>query len=69
MQTVPFLSVVENDFLVGVIEGVNPLKDKFLVWNKIWDEAGCPSTGVLSQLKKHAKTRYKYPVRRLKVIY
>ena len=64
MQTVPFLSVVENDFLVGVIEGVNPLKDKFLAWNKIWNEAG-----VLSQLKKHAKERYKYPVRRLKVIY
>ena len=30
------------------------------------NEAGCPSTGVHSQLKKHAKERYKYPVRRFK---
>lgn len=44
---------------------VNPLKDKTLLWNKIWHEAGCASTGVLSQLKKHAKARYKYTVRRL----
>ena len=39
--------------------------DKPILWNKIWREAGCPSVGVLSQLRKRAKSRYKYPVRRL----
>ena len=33
---------------------------------KIWNEAGCPKSGVLSQIKKTTKSRYKYWVRRLK---
>ena len=35
-------------------------------WNRVWHEAGSPSTGVLSQLKKLAKNRYKYSVRKVK---
>ena len=35
-------------------------------WHKLWDECGCPSSGVLFQLKKKTKSRYKYEVRRLK---
>ena len=43
-----------------------PLKDKSILWNKIWREAGCPSVGILSQLRKRAKCWYKYAaVRRL----
>ena len=40
-------------------EEVRQFKDKLILWNKIWHEAGCPSVGVLSQLRKHAKSRYK----------
>ena len=36
------------------------------LWYKIWEEAGCPTSGVLFQIKKNTKTRYKYEVRRLK---
>ena len=32
----------------------------------MWTEAGCPSAGGLSTIKRHAKKRYKYEVRRLK---
>ena len=46
-------------------EEVRQFKDKSILWNKIWREAGCPSVGVLFQLRKHAKSRYKYAVRRL----
>ena len=43
-----------------------PLKDKSILWNKIWREAGCPSVGILSQLRKRAKCWYKCAaVRRL----
>ena len=35
-------------------------------WYKTWKEAGCPKSGVLSQIKKTTKSRYKYWVRRLK---
>ena len=36
------------------------------LWYEIWEEAGCPTSGVLFQIKKNTKTRYKYEVRRLK---
>ena len=65
MLTVPFPNVVEN-CLAGWSEEVKPIREKSLLWSKIWHEAGCPSTGVLFQLKKHAKARYKYAVRRLR---
>ena len=35
-------------------------------WHRIWSDSGCPSSGVLFQIKKNAKSRYKYEVRRLK---
>ncbi|CAI8042083.1 hypothetical protein GBAR_LOCUS23374 [Geodia barretti] len=35
-------------------------KEASILWHRIWTEAGCPSAGVLSTIKKHAKKRYKY---------
>ena len=35
-------------------------------WHKLWDECGCPSSGVLFQLEKKTKSRYKYEVGRFK---
>ena len=32
---------------------------------KIWEEMGCPTSGVLFQIKKNTKTRYIYEVRHL----
>ena len=43
------------------------LKNASKFWHKVWEEAGCPSTGVLSAIKIKAKKRYKYEVRRLKL--
>ena len=46
------------------------LLDNFIVnlsfWNRVWSENGCPSSGVLSQIRKKAKSCYKYAVRSLK---
>ena len=36
-------------------------------WHKIWEDAGYPSSGVLFQIKRHTKTRYKYEVCHLKL--
>ena len=47
-----------EDLLVG-------LSQSSIFWYKIWEESGCPSYGVLSQIKKNVKRRYKYEVRRL----
>ena len=41
-------------------------KSKANFWHKVWRDAGSPSTGVLLQIKKASKRRYKYEVRRLK---
>ena len=51
--------------LAGWNDEVKSLKENSVLWNRIWQEAGCPSVGVLSQLRKHTKSRYKYAVRRL----
>ena len=34
--------------------------------HKLWSECGCPSSGVMFELKKNSKYRYKYEVRMLK---
>ena len=51
--------------LVGWTQSVNRLKESSMFWYKIWEESGCPSSGVLSQIKKNVKRRYKYEVGRL----
>ena len=65
MLSVPFPNAVEN-CLAGWSEKAKPIRENSVLWSKIWHEAVCPSTGVLFQLKKHAKARYKYAIRRLK---
>ena len=42
------------------------LKQKSVFWHRVWVEAGYTSSGVLFQIKKHAKHRFKYSVRSLK---
>ena len=50
----------------GWHDSAGKLKDASNFWYRVWIEAGCPSAGVLSVIKKQAKKRYKYEVRRLK---
>ena len=42
------------------------LKKKANFWHAMWLQAGRPTAGVLHQIKKSARSRYKYEVRRLK---
>ena len=42
------------------------LKQSAAFWHRLWCDSGCPSSGVLFQIKKHAKKRFKYEVRRLR---
>ena len=51
--------------LVGWSQSVSRLRDSSVFWYKVWEEAGCPSSGVLSQIKKNSKKRYKYEARRI----
>ena len=52
--------------VVGWHDSAGKLKEASNFWYKVWIEAGCPSAGVLSIIKKQTKKRYKYEVRRLK---
>ena len=52
--------------LTGWKEFAGNVKCSANFWHRIWSEAGCPSSGVLFQIKKHTKSRYKHEVRRLK---
>lgn len=42
------------------------LKERAIVWDKIWKDCGCQSSGVLSIIKKNIKNHYKYEVQHLK---
>ena len=42
------------------------LCEKANLWHNVWGQAGSPSSGVLHQIKRFAKSRYKYEVRHLR---
>ena len=42
------------------------LRESARFWHQLWTDSGCPSSGVLFQIKRNAKHRFKYEVRRLK---
>ena len=44
---------------------VKGLKGKADFWHRVWVEAGGPTSGTLYQIKRKAKSRYKYQVRKL----
>ena len=46
--------------IAGWNDSARPLKDKVNFWHKVWVEAACPSAGILAEIKKSAKARYKY---------
>ena len=50
----------------GWNDSVRLLHSKALFWNRLWSDNGCPSSDVLSQIRRKAKSRYKYAVRYLK---
>ena len=68
----PYMTVLANVFhiqkhLVGWNDtSCNRHKQTANFWHKIWEDAGHPSSGVLFQIKRHTKTRYKNEVRHLK---
>ena len=52
--------------VVGWNDAAGKLRKASIIWHRVWEEAGCPTSGVLSTIKRHVKKRYKYEIRRLK---
>ena len=42
------------------------LRETASFWHRLWSQCGHPTSGVLFQIKKRSKKRYKYEIRRLK---
>ena len=63
---IPSRSTSNTHKLVDWKDGVQSLKQATNFWYKVWKEAGYPTSGVLFQIKKHTKSRFKYQVRRRK---
>ena len=63
---VVFPKVRQSSSVPGWNNSARLLKEKANFWYTVWCEAGSPSVGVLHQLKRTAKSRYKYEVRCLK---
>ena len=45
--------------------GTDKLREISIFWNRVWVEAGYPCSVVLLIIKRYAKKRFKYAVRRL----
>ena len=52
--------------LSGWNRSAHTLKQSAQFWHKVWSDCGCPTSGVLLQIKKNSKRRFKYEVRRLR---
>ena len=46
-QCFPTYTNTSNQKLVGWNDGAGKLKETTNFWHKVWEEAGCPSSGVL----------------------
>ena len=44
--------------LAGWNDGPSELRRETNFWHKVWEEAGCPSSGVLFNVKKNAKSKW-----------
>ena len=62
---IPSRATTASRRLIGWNDRANKLKNESKFWYRVWVEAGYPISGVLFQIKKNAKSRYKYEVRRL----
>ena len=47
-------------------DSAGQLRRALIFWHRVWEDAGCPSSGVLSTIKRQAKKRYKFEVCRIK---
>ena len=64
MSSLP--KVRQSSGIPGWNNNARQFKAKANFWHEIWRQSGSPCTGVLHQIKRLARSRYKYEVRRLK---
>ena len=65
-HSIPCHSRPPGRTLAGWNHGPKQLRSQANFWYQVWVEAGCPSNGVLSQIKKRSKQRFKYAVRKIR---
>ena len=46
-------------------ERVSESKSRSILWHKIWEDSGCPRTGLLFEIMKKAKAEYKHNARQV----
>ena len=66
IEALPAKAHIHTCRMPGWNDKARELRNSANFWHWIWLEAGSPSAGVLTELKKKTKSRYKYEVRRLK---
>ena len=65
-QCFPCRSPSFSHYLIGWNDGPAKLKEDANFRYKVWEQAGQPPSGVLFELKRDTKRKYKNSVRRLK---
>ena len=59
-------TVCQSSSVPGWNTAARLYKEKANFWHAVWKQAGSPTSGVLHQIKKSSRSRYKYEVRRLR---
>ena len=65
-EALPSVAPICSRRVPGWNDGARDLKCKANFWHRVWLETGSPTVGILAVLKRKAKSRYKYEVRRLR---
>ena len=50
----------------GWTEYVAPVRDKTIMWHKIWAESGKPRNGVIADIMRKTRASYHYAIRRIR---
>jgi len=50
----------------GWTEHVAPVRDKAIMWHKIWAESGRPRNGVVADIMRKTRAAYHYAIRRIR---
>ena len=64
-KTNPFTSCASGR-IAGWSEHVKPLKEKSLVWHRIWDNCGRPRSGAVADCMRRTQAAYHYTIRNSK---
>jgi len=58
--------ILEKKTVAGWNEVVEPVRNKAMFWHGIWMDNGRPHQGIIADIRRRTRTKYKHAVKALK---